>query len=147
MLSPWKQTYDKPRQCIKKQRQHFATKALIVKTMVFPVVMYTCESWTLKKAEWQRIDTFGWWCRRRLLSVPRTTERSNQSVLRKISPEYSLEGLMLKLKLQYFGHLMWIANSLEWPWWWHLLYFTLLFLTFQSTLIVHACPLCGAIQD
>ena len=82
-------------------------KVCIVKTMVFPVVMYSCESWTIKKAECQRIDAFGLWCWRRLLKVPWTTRRSNQSILREINPEYSLEVLMLlKLKLQYFGHLM-----------------------------------------
>ena len=81
--------------------------------MVFPVVMYGCESWTIKKAERQRIDTFELWCWRRLLSVPWTARRSNQSILKEISPEYSLEGLMLRLKLQYFGHLMLRAHSLE----------------------------------
>ena len=74
--------------------------------MVFPVVMYSCESWTVKKAEHQRIDTFKLWCWRRLVKVPWTARRSNQSILREINPEYSLEGLMLKLKLQYFGHFM-----------------------------------------
>ena len=82
------------------------TKAHLVKAMVFPVVMYGCESWTLKKAEHQRIDAFELWCCRRLLRVPWTARRSNQSVLKEISPEYSLEGLMLKLKLQHFGHPM-----------------------------------------
>ena len=82
------------------------TKVLLVKAMVFPVVMYGCESWTVKKAEHQRINAFELWCWRRLLKVPWTTQRSNYSVLKKISPEYSLEGLMMKLKLQYFGHLM-----------------------------------------
>ena len=82
------------------------TKVRIVKAMVFPVVMYSCEGWTIKKAECQRIDAFKLWCWRRLLKVPWTTQRSNQSILREINPEYSLEGLMLKLKLQYFGHLM-----------------------------------------
>ena len=81
--------------------------------MVFPVVMYGCESWTMKKAECWRIDAFELWCRRRLLSVPWTARRSNQSILKEISPGYSLEGLMLKLKLQYFGHLMWRTDSLE----------------------------------
>ena len=89
------------------------TKVHIVKAMVFPVVMYECESLTIKKAEHWRIYSFELWCWRRLLKVPWTVRRSNQSILRKISPEYSLEGLMLKLKLQYFGHLMWRANSLE----------------------------------
>ena len=83
------------------------TKVHLVKAMVFPVVMYGCENWTIKKAEHWRIDAFEWWCWRRLLRVPWTTRRSNQSILKQISPEYSLEGLMLKLKLQYFGHLMW----------------------------------------
>ena len=85
----------------------------IVKAMVFPIVMYRCESWTKKKAECWRIDAFKLWCWRRLLRVPLTARRSNQSILKEISPEYSLEGLMLKLKLQYFGHLMWRAYSLE----------------------------------
>ena len=82
------------------------TKVHLVKAMVFPLVMYRCESWTVKKAECQRIDAFALWCWRRLLRVPWTARRSNQSILKEISPEYSLEGLMLKLKLQYFGHLM-----------------------------------------
>ena len=82
------------------------TKASLVKTMVFPVVMYGCESWTIKKAEHRRIDAFELWCWRRLLRVPWTARRSNQPILKEISPKYSLEGLMLKLKLQYFGHLM-----------------------------------------
>ena len=82
------------------------TKVCLVKAMVFPVVMYGCESWTIKKAERRRIDAFELWCWRRLLRVPWTARRSNQSILKEISPEYSLEGLMLKLKLQYFGHLM-----------------------------------------
>ena len=82
------------------------TKIHLVKAMVFPVVMYGCESWTVKKAECQRIDAFELWCWRRLLRVPWTARRSNQSILKEISPEYSLERLMLKLKLQYFGHLM-----------------------------------------
>ena len=83
-----------------------STKIRLVKAMVFPVVMYGCESWTIKKAECQRIDVFELWCRRGLLRVPWTTRRSNQSILKEISPGCSLEGLMLKLKLQYFGHLM-----------------------------------------
>ena len=82
------------------------TKVHLVKAMVFPVVMYGCESWTIKKAECQTIDAFELWCQRRLLSVPWTARRSNQSILKEISSEYSLEGMMLKLKLQYFGHLM-----------------------------------------
>ena len=86
------------------------TKMHLVKAMVFPVVMYGCESWTLKKAECQRIDAFELWCWRRLLRIPWTARRSNQSTLKEISPEYSLEGLILKVKLQYFGHLMQRAN-------------------------------------
>ena len=82
------------------------TKVYLVKAMVFPVVMYGCESWTIKKAECRRIDAFELWCWRRLLRVPWTARRSNQSILKEMNPEYSLEGLMLKLKLQYFGHLM-----------------------------------------
>ena len=89
------------------------TKVCLVKAMVFPVVMYGCESWTVKKAERQRIDAFELWCWRRLLRVPWTARRSNQSILKEINAEYSLEGLMQKLKLQYFGHLMWRADSLE----------------------------------
>ena len=89
------------------------TKVRLVKAMVFPVVMYRCESWTVKKAEHQRIDAFELWYCRRLLRVPWTARRSNQSILKEISPECSLEGLMLKLKFQYFGHLMWRVDSLE----------------------------------
>ena len=89
------------------------TKVRLVKAMVFPVVMYGCESWTVKKAEHRRIDAFEVWCWRRLLRVPWTARRSNQSILKEISPEYSLEGLMLKLKLQYFGHLMRRTDSFE----------------------------------
>ena len=89
-----------------------STKVSLVKAMVFPVVMYGCESWTIKKAERRRIDAFELWCWRRLLRVPWTARRSNQSILRETSPEYSLEGLMLKLKLQYFGVILWY-NSFE----------------------------------
>ena len=89
------------------------TKVQLVKAMVFPVVMYGCESWTIKKAEHQRIDAFGLWCWRRLLRVPWTARRSSQSILKEISPGCSLEGPMLKLKHQYFGHLMWISDSFE----------------------------------
>ena len=89
------------------------TKVCLVKPMVFPVVMYGCESWTVKKAERRKIDAFELWCWRRLLRVPWTVRRSNQSILKEISPGCSLEGLMLKLKLQYFGHLMWRVDSLE----------------------------------
>ena len=89
------------------------TKVCIVSTIVFPVVTYGCESWTIKKAECQRADAFKLWCWRKLLRDPWTAKRSNQSILREINPEYSLEGLMLKLKLQYFGHLMGTDDSLE----------------------------------
>ena len=97
--APWKKSYDKLRQHIKKQRHHFANKISIIKAMVFPVVIYGCESWTIKKIESQRIDSFKLCCWRRLLRVPWTTRRLNQSILKEINPEYSLEGLMLKLKL------------------------------------------------
>ena len=90
-----------------------STKVRLVKAMVFPVVMYGCESWTVKKAECQRIDAFELWCWRRLLRVSWTARRSNQSILKEVSPRISLEGLMLKLKLQYFGHLMWRGDSFE----------------------------------
>ena len=90
-----------------------STKVHLVKAMVFPVVMNGCESWTIKKAEHRRTDAFALWCWRRLLRVPWTARKSNQSILKEISPGCSLEGLMLRLKLQYFGHLMWTANSLE----------------------------------
>ena len=89
------------------------TKARLVNAMVFPVVMYGCESWTIRKAEYKRIDAFELWCWRRLLRVPCTARRSNQSILKEINPEYSLQGLMLKLKVQYFGHMMRRTDSLE----------------------------------
>ena len=89
------------------------TEVRLVKAMVFPAVMYGCESWTVKKAEHQRIDAFELWCWRRLLRVPWTARRSNQCILKEISPGYSLEGMMLKLKVQYFGHLMQRVDSLE----------------------------------
>ena len=113
--TPWKKSYAQPRQHIKKQRHYFANKgsSSLVKAMVSPVVMYGCESWTIKKAECWRIDAFELWCWRRLSRVPGTARRSNQSMLKEISPGCSLEGLMLKLKLQYFGHLMRRAGSLE----------------------------------
>ena len=98
---------------LKSRNISLPTKVRLVKAMVFPVVIYGCESWTIKKAESQRIDTLELWCWRRLLRVPWTARRSNQSILKEISPEYSLEELMLKLKLQYSGHLMGRANSLE----------------------------------
>ena len=115
MLTPWKKSYDQPRQHIKKQRHYFADKAmvLLVKAVVFPVVMYGYESWTVKKAERQRIDAFELWCWRRLLRAPWTARRSNQSLLKEISPGCSLEGMMLKLKLQNFGHLMQRIDSFE----------------------------------
>ena len=106
MLAPWKKSYDQPRQHIKSRNITLPTKVRLVKAMVFPVVMYGCESWTVKKAEQRRIDAFELWCWRRLLKVTWTARRSNQSILKEISPEYSLEELMLKLKLQYFGYLM-----------------------------------------
>ena len=114
MFTPWKKNYDQPRQHIKNQRHYFANKGPSGQGyVVFPVVMYGCESWTIKKAEHQRIDAFELWCWRRLLRVPWTSRRFNQSILKEISPGCSLEGLMLKLKLQYFGHLMWRVDSLE----------------------------------
>ena len=113
MLAPWKKSYDQPRQHIKKQSHYLPTKICIVKAMVFPVVMHGCESWSIKEAECRRTDAFELWCWRRLLRVPWTARRSNQSILKEISPEYSLKGLMLKLNLQYIGHLIWRANSLE----------------------------------
>ena len=94
------------------------TKVCLVKAMVFSVAMYGCESWTIKKAECRRIDGFQLWCWRKVLRVPWTARRSNYSILKEISPKYSLEGLMLKLKLQYFGHLMQRTDSLERPWCW-----------------------------
>ena len=112
MLTPWKESYDQPRQCIKNQRHYLPTKVCLVKAMVFPVVMYGCESCTIKKAEHGSTDASALWCWRRLLRVPWTARRSNQSIL-KISPGISLEGMVLKLKLQYFGHLVRKADSLE----------------------------------
>ena len=113
MLTPWKKSYDQSRQYIKKQRHYIANKVHLVKAMVFPVVMYGCVSWTIKKVEHQRIDAFESWCWRRHLRVPWTAKRYNQSILKETSPEYSLEGLMLKLKLQYFGQLMRRIDSFE----------------------------------
>ena len=109
--TPLKESYDQPRQHIEKQRHYFTNKGSLIKAVVFPVVMYGCESWTIKKAECRRIDAFELWCWRRLLGVPRTARRSSQSILKEISPGCSLEGLMLKLKLQYFAHLMQITDS------------------------------------
>ena len=107
------ESYDKPKQYIKKQRYHFANKDPYSQSYGFSTVMNGCESWTIKKAEHRRIDAFELWCWRRLLRVPWTARRSNQSILKEICPECSLEGLMLKLKLQYFGHLMRRTDSLE----------------------------------
>jgi len=112
MLASWKKSYDKSRQHIKSRDITLLTKVCLVKPMVFLVVMYGCESWTMKKAECQKIDGFELWCWRRLLRVP-WTARSNRLILKEINPEYSLEGLMLKLKLQYFDHLMRRADLLE----------------------------------
>ena len=112
MLSLWKKSYDTLRQYIKK-RDYFVKKVRILKAMVFPVVMYGCESWTTKKAEHRRIDAFELWCWRRLLRVSWTVRRSNQSILKEISLEYSLKGLMLKLKFKYFGYLMRRTDSME----------------------------------
>ena len=111
MLSPWQESYDQPRQHIKKQRHYFANrgkvnKVHLVKIFFFPVVMYGCETWTINKAENRKIEAFELWCWRRFLRVPWTARRSNQSIIKEISPEYSLEALMMKLKLQYFGYLM-----------------------------------------
>ena len=111
MFTPWEKDYDKPTQHIKKQNITLSTKVYLVKAVVFPVVMYGCESWTIKKAECWRLDAFEPWCWRRLLRVPWTARRSNQSILKEMNPEYSLDGLMLKL--QYFGHLIRRADSLE----------------------------------
>ena len=96
MPAPWKKSYDQPRQHIKKQRDYFADKGPSTQSYGFPVVIYGCESWTIKKAEHRRIDAFKLWCWRRLLRVPWTARRSNQSIVKEISPDYSLEGLMLK---------------------------------------------------
>ena len=115
MIASWQESDGKPRQCVERQRHSSADKAShhIVKAMVFPVATQVCESWTAQKTECQRINAFKLWCWRKLLKVPWTARRSNQSILREINTEYSLEGLMLKLKLQYFGHLMRTVDSLE----------------------------------
>ena len=112
MLAPWKKSYDQPRQHIKKQRHYFANKALSSQSYDCSSSHVGCESRTIK-TEHQAIDAFDLWCWRRLLRVPWTARRSNQSNIMEISPVYSLEGLMLKLKLQYFGHVMWSTHSLE----------------------------------
>ena len=111
MLAPWKKRCDQP--ILKSRDITLPSKVCFIKAMVFPVVMYGCESWIIKKAGHQRIDAFELWCWRRLLRVPWTARRPNQSILKEISTEYSLEGLMLKLKLQYFDHLMQRTDSLE----------------------------------
>ena len=113
MLASWKKSYDQPRWHFKKQRCYLPTEVWLVKAMFFLVVMYGCESWTIKKVESWRTDAFELWCWRRLLRVLWTARRSNQPILKEISPEYSLKGLMLKLKLQYFGHMMQRVASLE----------------------------------
>ena len=113
MLTPWKKGYDKPRQHNEKQRYYLADKSRYSSSCGFSVVMYGCESWTIKKAECRRTDAFKLWCWRTRWRVPWTTRRSNQSILKEVSLEYSLEGLMLKLKLQYFDHLMRRCDSLE----------------------------------
>ena len=105
-LAPWKKSYDKPRYILKSRDISLPTKVHLVKGMVFPVVVYECESWTINKAEHRRIDAFELWCWRRLLRVPWAARRSNQFILKEINAEYSLEGLMLKLMFQCLGHLM-----------------------------------------
>ena len=111
MLAPWKISYDKHRKCTKKQINYFAGKGLYSQSYGFPVDLYGCENWTIKKAECQRIGAFKLWCWRRLLRVPGAARGSNQSILKKINPEYSLEGPMLKF--QYFGHLMGRTDLME----------------------------------
>ena len=118
MLTLWKKSYDQPSQHIKKQKLLFSNKVHVLKAMVFLVVMYGCESWSIKKAECWRIDAFKLRCWRRLFRVPWTARSSNQSILKEISPEYSLEGLMLKLKLQYFGPWCEELTHLKIPWCW-----------------------------
>ena len=113
MLASWKKSYANLDRILNSRDITLLTKIHIVKAMVFPLIMYGCKSWTIKKAEHQRIDTFEMWCWRRLLRVPWTARRANQPILKEINPEYSLEELMLKLKLQYFGYPMWRTNSLE----------------------------------
>ena len=115
MLAPGRKAMTNLDSILKSRDITLPTKVRLVKTMAFPAVMYGCESWTIKKAERQRIDAFELWCWRQLLRVPWTARSSNQSILKEISPEYSLEGLMLKLKLQYFGHLMQRTDSFEKP--------------------------------
>ena len=113
MTASWQKSYDKPRECVERQRHYSADKNPYCQGYDLPSIMYGCEIWTIEKAEHQRIDAFKLRCWRRLLRVPLDSKRSNQSILREISPVDSLEGLVLKLKPQYFGHLMQTANSLE----------------------------------
>ena len=117
-LASWKKSYDQLRQHIKKQRHYFTNKVYLVKAMVFPVVRHVCETWTIKKAECRRTDTFKLWCWTRLLRVPWIARRSSQSIVKEINLGYSLERLMLKLKFQYFGYLMRRADSLKKFWFW-----------------------------
>ena len=113
MLTPWKKSYHQPRQHFEKQRHYFVNKVRLVKAMVFPVVMYGCENWSIKKAEHRRIDAFELWCWRRLLRVPWTARRSNQSILKKSVLNIHWKDWCWSLKLQYFGHLMWRTDSFE----------------------------------
>ena len=113
MIVPWKKSYDQLRQLIKSRDIALPTKVHLVKAVVFPLVMYGCESWTIKKPEHRRIDAFELWCWRRLLRVRWSARRSNQFILKEISPEYSLEGLMLNLKLRYFSHLRQRTDSFK----------------------------------
>ena len=113
MLAPWKKSLINLDSILKSKDITLLTKVHLFRAVVFPIVMCGCESWTISKAEWQRIDAFELWFWRRLLRFPWTARKSNQSILKEMSPEYSLEGLMLKLKLQYFGHLMQRTDSLE----------------------------------
>ena len=116
--TPWKESYKHLDSILKSRDITLSIKVHLVKALVFPIVMYGCESWTIKKAEHWRIDAFELWCWRRLLKVSCTARRSNQSILKEISPECSLEGLMLKLKLQYFGHWCKELTHLKRPWCW-----------------------------
>ena len=118
MLAPWKKSYDQPRQHIKKQRHYLTNKGQSNQSYGFSSIMYGCESFTIKKVEHRRIDAFELWCWRRLLRIPWTARSSNQSILKEINPEDSLEGLMLTLKLQYFGHIIQRTVSLKRPWCW-----------------------------
>ena len=111
-----KKSYDKPIQCIKKERHHFADNGPQSQSYGFPIVMHSCQSWTIKRGEHQTRDVFELWCWRRVLRVPWTTRRSNQSILKEFNPEYLLEGLVLNLKLQHFGHLMTTADPWKRPW-------------------------------